>query len=122
MGRLVLPWAFILEVPQLLLFAIVYGLEWIATVPPTANLVAKIYGRGSVGTIYGWVFFSHMVGAALGAWLGGVFHDALGDYTAIFLSASLIGFVAVALAVRISVPGAGSTTAPPMGEVPAATY
>jgi sugar phosphate permease len=113
---------FILEVPQLLLFAIVYGLDWIATVPPTANLVARIYGRGSLGTIYGWVFFSHMVGAALGAWLGGVFHDALGDYTAIFLSASLIGFVAVALTVRISVPGAGTPPDQRAIEAPAAAY
>jgi MFS family permease len=103
---------FILEIPQLLLFAIVYGLDWIATVPPTANLVAKIYGRGSVGTIYGWIFFSHMVGAALAAWLGGVFHDAFGDYRVIFLSASLVGFVAVAMAVRISAAGTGAAPEP----------
>ena len=46
----------ILDVPQLFLFAIVYGLDWIATVPPTANLTARIFGRGSLGTIYGWIF------------------------------------------------------------------
>jgi hypothetical protein len=46
-----------------LLFAFVFGLDWIATVPPTVNLVATIYGRESPGTIYGWVFFSHVVGA-----------------------------------------------------------
>jgi sugar phosphate permease len=112
---------FILEIPQLLLFAVVYGLDWIATVPPTANLVAKIYGRGSLGTIYGWVFFAHMVGAAVAAWLGGVFHDALGDYTVIFLSASLIGFVAVAMASRISAPGTAAP-GPPIVEAPAASY
>ena len=111
----------ILTFPQLLLFAIVYGLDWIATVPPTANLTAKIFGRGSLGTIYGWIFFSHMAGAALAAFLGGFFHDVLGDYHAIFISAALIGFVAVLLASRISVGGLQAPGAsPPAGEaVPA---
>jgi MFS family permease len=97
---------FILEVPQLLLFAVVYGLDWIATVPPTANLTARLFGRASLGTIYGWIFCSHMIGAALAAWLGGLFRDVLGDYHAIFLSATLLGFVAVALSLRISTGGA----------------
>jgi MFS family permease len=96
---------FILEIPQLFLFAIVYGLDWIATVPPTANLTARIFGRGSLGTIYGWIFCSHMVGAALAAFLGGLFRDVYGDYHAIFISAALIGFVAVLLASRISEGG-----------------
>ena len=91
--------------PQLFLFAIVYGLDWIATVPPTVNLTARIFGRGSLGTIYGWIFFPHMVGAALAAFLGGFFHDVLGDYHAMFISAALIGFLAVLLASRISVGG-----------------
>lgn len=96
---------FILEIPMLFLFAIVYGLDWIATVPPTANLTARIFGRGSLGTIYGWIFFSHMVGAAIAAFLGGLFRDVYGDYHAIFISAALIGFVAVLMASRISVGG-----------------
>ena len=107
---------FIIEFPQLLLFAIVYGLDWIATVPPTANLTARIYGRGSLGTIYGWIFFSHMVGAALAAFLGGFFHDVLGDYHAIFISATLIGLIAVLLSLRIST-GAGRAGAPPEAAV-----
>jgi sugar phosphate permease len=99
---------FILDVPLLFLFAIVYGLDWIATVPPTANLTAKLYGRGSLGTIYGWIFFSHMAGAALAAYIGGFFRDVLGDYHAVFISAALLGFVAVALSMRISIPGAAA--------------
>jgi MFS family permease len=95
----------IIEVPQLLLFAIVYGLDWIATVPPTANLTARVFGRGSLGTIYGWIFFSHMVGAAIAAFLGGLFRDVFGDYHAIFISAAGLGFIAVAMATRISVTG-----------------
>jgi predicted MFS family arabinose efflux permease len=104
---------FVLEVPQLLLFAVVYGLDWIATVPPTANLTARRFGRASLGSIYGWIFCSHMIGAALAAWLGGVFRDVLGDYHAIFLSAALLGFVAVALSLRISTGGAAQVVESP---------
>ena len=93
---------FILEVPQLFLFAIVYGLDWIATVPPTANLTARIYGRASLGTLYGWIFFSHMVGAAIAAYIGGFFREVLGDYHLVFISAALMGFVAVSLSLSIS--------------------
>jgi MFS family permease len=95
----------ILAIPELFLFAIVYGLDWIATVPPTVNLTTRLYGRAHLGTIYGWIFFSHMVGAALAAFLGGVVHDAFGDYTSMFLSAGLLGFIAAAMAMRISVTG-----------------
>jgi sugar phosphate permease len=96
---------FILEVPGLFLFAVVYGLDWIATVPPTANLTAKLYGKASVGTLYGWIFFAHMVGAALAAYIGGFFRDLLGDYTVVFVSAALLGFVAAALSLTISTAG-----------------
>jgi sugar phosphate permease len=92
----------ILEVPQLFLFAIVYGLDWIATVPPTANLIARIYGRASLGTLYGWIFFSHMVGAGIAAYVGGFFRGILGDYHLMFVSAALLGFVAVALSMNIT--------------------
>jgi MFS family permease len=102
---------FILEVPWLMVFAVVYGLDWIATVPPTANLTARIYGRGSLGTIYGWIFCSHMVGAAVAAYLGGFFSDLLGDYHMVFMSAAILGFIAVALTQRISIPGVGRTGA-----------
>ncbi len=103
----------ILAVPQLFLFAIVYGLDWIATVPPTVNLTARLYGRAHMGTIYGWIFCSHMIGAALAAFLGGAVHDVLGDYTSMFLSAGLLGFIAAAMALRISVPGRPDPTPTP---------
>jgi MFS family permease len=99
LSLLVLP--FIVDVPALLVFAVVFGLDYIATVPPTVNLTARIFGRASVGTLFGWIFFSHMVGAALAAWLGGVARDALGDYTLAFLSAGALGLVAVAFSLGI---------------------
>jgi len=92
----------IFEVQWLYAFAVLYGLDWIATVPPTANLTAQIFGRASLGTIYGWIFFSHMCGAALAAYAGGYFHTVLGDYHLMFISAGIMGFIAVSLAMRIS--------------------
>ena len=102
----------IYDVKWLLLFAFVYGVDWIATVPPTANLVATIYGRASLGTIYGWIFFSHMVGAAIAASAGGFFRDLLGDYHLMFISAGILGFVAVSLALRLSTPAVTRLPAP----------
>jgi MFS family permease len=107
----------IYDIRWLFLFAFVYGLDWIATVPPTANLVATIYGRASLGTIYGWIFFSHMVGAAIAAFAGGFFRDLLGDYHLMFVSAGIMGFIAVSLALRISTP---ATTGTPMPALEAA--
>jgi sugar phosphate permease len=83
-------------------FAILYGLDWIATVPPTANLTAQIFGRASLGQLYGWIFFSHMCGAALAAFAGAFAHDILGNYHIMFVSAAMMGFIAVSLALRIS--------------------
>jgi MFS family permease len=101
---------FVVDSGGLYLFAFFYGLDWIATVPPTANLVASIFGRASLGTIYGWVFFSHMVGAAIAAYAAGYFHTVLGDYRLMFISAALFGFVAAGLAMRIA-PQARTATA-----------
>jgi MFS family permease len=101
---------FVADTFGLYAFAIVYGLDWIATVPPTANLVARIWGRASVGSIYGWVYFSHMVGAAIAAFAGGVVRQTFGDYSAIFLAAALLGFVAAGMATRISHPGVATSS------------
>ncbi|MBI2324895.1 MAG: MFS transporter [Chloroflexi bacterium] len=107
------------EVQGLVLFAIVYGLDWIATVPPTVSLTASRFGRASLGTLYGWIWFSHMIGAALAAYAGGVFRVWLGDYHLMFVSAAAMGFIAVGLALRMSPPhsdlGRGKT--PPSAPV-----
>ncbi len=92
------------DMQGLLIFAVVYGLDWIATVPPTVNLTASIFGRASVGTLYGWIWFSHMIGAALAAYSGGFFRVLLGDYHLTFVSAAIMGFIAVALVLRITPP------------------
>lgn len=95
----------IYETQGLFIFAVVYGLDWIATVPPTVNLTASIFGRASVGTLYGWIWFAHMIGAALAAYAGGFFRVLLGDYHLMFVSAAIMGFIAVALVSRIPQSG-----------------
>jgi MFS family permease len=92
----------ILDVPSLMLFAVVFGLDYIATVPPTVKLATAAFGRASIGRIFGWIFFSHMVGAGLAAYGGGFFHDILGDYHLMFISAAVLGFIAAGLSLGIS--------------------
>jgi MFS family permease len=94
---------FIIDMQGLLIFSIIYGLDWVATVPPTVNLTAQRFGRASLATIYGWIFCSHMIGAGIAAQVGGLFRDWLGDYHLIFLSAALLGFVASYMALGINV-------------------
>jgi sugar phosphate permease len=62
-------------IPMMSAFAILFGLDYIATVPPTVMLTANRFGRRSVGTIYGWITFAHMVGGAAATALAGVIHD-----------------------------------------------
>jgi MFS family permease len=96
---------FIVEMRGLLLFSIIYGLDWVATVPPTVNLTARRFGRGSLGLIYGWIYCAHMIGAGVAAQAGGVFRDWLGDYHLIFLTAAALGLFAAWLSLQVSVRG-----------------
>ncbi|MGI1664142.1 MFS transporter [Palleronia sp. KMU-117] len=69
---------------SVLVFSVVMGALWLATVPLTSGLVAYIYGLRYMGTLYGIVFLSHQIGAFLGVWLGGRVYDITGDYTAVW--------------------------------------
>ena len=82
-------------------FSILYGLDWIATVPPTMTLCAQLFGRRNVGTVYGFVFGAHQLGAAMAAFGAGYIHDAVGDYTWAFLSGGIMCLVGGMLAMRI---------------------
>ncbi|HEX2469477.1 MAG TPA: MFS transporter [Candidatus Limnocylindrales bacterium] len=87
-------------------FAILFGLDYIATVPPTVALVADRFGQHNVGVVYGWVFASHMVGAAIAAWVAGIVRENVGDYAVAFVAAGWIAIVAgfAALAIRRTSP------------------
>ncbi|RUS58862.1 MFS transporter [Pseudorhodobacter sp. E13] len=67
-----------------LIFSLVMGSLWLATVPLTSGLVAHLYGLRYMGTLYGFVFFSHQLGSFLGVWLGGKMYDLTGDYTLVW--------------------------------------
>ncbi|GGL00751.1 MFS transporter [Deinococcus radiotolerans] len=86
------------------IFAVLFGLDYIATVPPTTALTADTFGRANVGTVYGWIFCAHQVGAALASWLGGVTRDALGSYAPAFLASAVLAVAAGALALRVTPP------------------
>ena len=92
LSLLLLP--FVTEFAGLTVFAVFFGLDYIATVPPTVALVADRFGRANVGAIFGWVFFGHQIGAALASYLGGVVRISLGDYTAAFLGAGVLAILA----------------------------
>ncbi len=87
LARTVVSAAFILTPmtpASVLLFSLVMGVLWLATVPLTSGLVAHIYGLRYMGTLYGFVFLSHQIGSFLGVWLGGMMYDITGDYTLVW--------------------------------------
>jgi predicted MFS family arabinose efflux permease len=65
-------------------FAVFYGLDWIATVPPTVRLATDVLGRERGSIVFGWVFAAHQLGAAVAAIGGGVSRDVLGSYLPAF--------------------------------------
>jgi sugar phosphate permease len=94
-------------------FAILFGLDYIATVPPTVALVADTFGRRNVGIVYGWVYFSHMLGAAIAAEVAGLIRDAFGNYTVAMIMGGWLAVTAAvaALAIRRAAPMATTPVA-----------
>jgi MFS family permease len=83
---------------ELGLFGAVYGLGWIAPVPPTIRLTSESFGAAQGSLVFGWVFASHQFGAALAALGAGVLRDALGSYMPSFVFGGLVCLVAGATA------------------------
>ncbi|HET6239843.1 MAG TPA: MFS transporter [Acetobacteraceae bacterium] len=71
------------------LFAVFYGLDWIATVPPTVKLTAQAFGREQAPLVFGWIFTAHQMGAAVAALGAGVSRDALASYLPAFAAAGV---------------------------------
>lgn len=69
---------------SVVIFSVVMGGLWLATVPLTSGLIAHLYGLRYMGTLYGIVFLSLQIGSFLGVWLGGRFYDSYGDYTLVW--------------------------------------
>ncbi|MEO5920139.1 MAG: MFS transporter [Pseudolysinimonas sp.] len=87
--------------PPIILFVVIYGLDWVATVPPTAALCREVFGAdGSV--VYGWVFASHQIGASLAAIGAGVLRDVTGEYTWAWFGAAGLCVVAAIVSIGIT--------------------
>jgi sugar phosphate permease len=101
LSLLFLPYALGSAYLGLAAFVIFYGLDWVATVPPTARLAADTFGRENVGIMFGWIAASHQLGAATAAYGGGLLRTWLGDYQVTFISAGLVCLIAAGLVLRI---------------------
>ncbi len=95
------------------LFAVFYGLDWIATVPPTVKLTADRFGRERAGVVFAWVFAGHQIGAASAAFGAGFSRTELASYLPAFFVAGALCVVAAALVLTIARPSsAGFGVAP----------
>src|SRR5262245_43354978 len=104
LSLLFLPAAYDLGAPALAGFVVFYGLDWIATVPPTVRLVADRFGRERVGPVFGLVFGAHQLGGAAAAFGAGAAHTVLGQYLVAFLVAGGLALLAAGLVMGISGP------------------
>ncbi|MFE2940285.1 MFS transporter [Streptomyces sp. NPDC059255] len=86
--------------PSMVLFIVFYGLDWVATVPPTMALCREHYGEDSA-IVFGWVLASHQVGAAVVAFAGGVTRDVFGSYDVIWYASGALCAVAALMALVI---------------------
>ncbi|MFJ6028531.1 MFS transporter [Pseudarthrobacter sp. NPDC092424] len=100
-GLLVLPMLLSTEVqPSMIVFVVIYGLDWVATVPPTAAICRETFGAdGSV--VFGWVFAAHQLGAAAAALAAGAIRDSTGHYTYAWLGAAAMCTVAAVVSATI---------------------
>jgi MFS family permease len=101
LSLLALPYVFGSPRFGLILFVVFYGLDWVATVPPTVALTAEIFGRESVGVVFGWIFAAHMGGAAVAAWGAGAARTWFGGYGWAFGTSGLLCLFAVGLVTQI---------------------
>jgi predicted MFS family arabinose efflux permease len=82
-------------------FVVVFGLDWVATVPPTVALTVEAFGRERAGVVFGWIFAAHQFGAALAAWAAGAVRAASDAYTVAFMGAGLLGVAAALMTLGI---------------------
>ncbi len=101
---LILPWALGSAHFAMLLFVVVYGLDWVATVPPTVTLASKEFGVARGPLVFGWVFTAHQIGAAFAAYMAGLFRTRMGDYVFVFNAAAVLCMIAAVAALRIGTP------------------
>tara|TARA_B110000444_G_scaffold261031_1_gene310624 strand:- start:2060 stop:3283 length:1224 start_codon:yes stop_codon:yes gene_type:complete len=87
--------------PPMLIVMVLFGLDWVATVPPTAILSVRIFGKSTGIAVFAWVFASHMIGAAAAALLSGFIRDISNDYLIAWLLAGVLALLASAAALAL---------------------
>jgi predicted MFS family arabinose efflux permease len=107
LSLLYLPYGFISEGHGLSIFAVFYGLDWIATVPPTVALARQAFGAEKTGLVFGWIMASHQIGAALAASFAGVIRTNEGSYDRAFIIA---GSLCLFTAIGVLFAGRGNKT------------
>ena len=102
LSLLAVPWLLGPHVqPSLFLFILFYGLDWVATVPPTVALCRQHFGIERSGVVFGWVFAAHMVGAGVAASYAGWIRTGLGDYFVAWMTAGALCVLAAAMCLMI---------------------
>ena len=97
--------------PSMLVFILFYGLDWVATVPPTVALCRQYFGEAGP-VVFGWVFASHQVGAAIAATAAGLTRDHLGTYGPVWYVAGALCLVAASFSARLPAPEPDLPAAP----------
>ncbi|MBO1012349.1 MFS transporter [Achromobacter sp. SD115] len=86
---------------SLSIFAIFFGLDWIATVPPTLRLTTEAFGERDAPIVFGWIVAGHQLGAASAAWMAGAVREAQGSYLMAFVISGMTGLIAAVIALMI---------------------
>jgi len=102
LSLLALPTALLGPTAGLGAFALFYGLDWIATVPPTVRLTGEVFGREKAGIVFGWIAASHQVGAAFAAYGAGALRTGTGSYTPAFIAAGALCVIASLIVLPIA--------------------
>jgi len=102
LSLLMLPTALLGPTAGLGVFALFYGLDWIATVPPTVRLTGEVFGREKAGIVFGWIAASHQVGAAFATYGAGALRTSQGTYTPAFMAAGALCVIGALIVLPIS--------------------
>jgi predicted MFS family arabinose efflux permease len=94
LSLLFLPHALVGPAAGLGVFAVFYGLDWIATVPPTVRLTGEVFGRHNATIVFGWVVAAHQLGAAFAAYTAGAVRSSYGNYGPAFIGAGILCVIA----------------------------
>ncbi|WMD21322.1 MFS transporter [Achromobacter seleniivolatilans] len=86
---------------SLSIFAIFFGLDWIATVPPTLRLTTEAFGERDASIVFGWIVAGHQLGAASAAWMAGAIRESQGSYLMAFVVSGATGLIAAVIALMI---------------------